>query len=93
MSSLGEKLNAEQKLKSIIKSISSEHIDEATVQELNALFGVFGSSFVLERKDDRYELADAQALYEKCLSIVKREYSRVFMESMALTIMLQEDED
>lgn len=93
MTGLGKKLEAIKKLEEIINNIISNNIDESIVQELNGLFFVFNKNFILEKQDIDYQLKDAQELYTKCLSIVKKEYSRVFMQSISLTNILQEEDE
>ena len=92
MTSLGEKLNAHKKMKSIIEDLTPKDISDSTAKRLNELFSVFNSNYVLTKKDDNYDIKEIEEFYEKCLARIKREYSAKFMNSLAITMMFQEEE-
>ena len=92
MSSLGQKINAHKEMKSIVEELTLQSINDSTAKRLNELFSVFNGSYVLMKKDDGYDIKEIQELYEKCFERVKKEYSAKFMDSLALTVMFQEEE-
>lgn len=92
MTSLGQKLTAHKEMKKIIQDLTHDNISDATANQLNELFSVFNSSYVLTKENGNYSLKQINEIYEKCFATVKKEYSAKFMSSMATTIMLQDDE-
>ncbi len=92
MITLGNKLSAIKTLREVMENLT-DAISADDADTLNAQFVLFNKGFVLQKDEhNRYNIAQAKALYERCRNIVKKEYSAKFLSSMALQSMLEESD-
>ena len=90
MSSLGEKLDARKELLEVMDD-AVEYISEKQAVTLNRLFCVFNKNFVLEKNENGvYEVEKINLLYDRCLEMIKKEYSTKFMTHLYTMLMVQE---
>jgi len=90
MTSLGNKLRAIEILRAVMDNVS-DVISAEEAETLNTQFALFGKGFELQKDEhDRYDAAQAKALYDRCFNIVKKEYSAKFVSCIGMQMMLEE---
>jgi len=94
MATLGEKLTAKKEMTQIIQNISEDGMTQAQAEDIlqHALI-IYKNAKVYIDHDGHYHTDEILDLCDTCSNMVKKEYSKLFMNSISLEMMFKDDDE
>jgi len=93
MATLGEKLQAKKEITQIIQNISDNGMTQEEAEDiLQHILIIYKNANVHIDIEGNYYTDEILALCETCFEMVKKQYSKLFINSIGLEMMFSDDE-